>query len=606
MSLIILVFRLERGTFGVELNKLKRLKIVLCTQIPARYEFGDKKEDLILHPYEHIYVSEENTAYVLLGPMKHSNITDLKEDIDFCEAFAEILTGILKVGENRKDYRNLFPKNRRQRDITIRNDLDDPELEKLRQAREFFSGLSGLELEFWESVLRTKGKPGTLEEDLKRANIVGLISEELGLSPEFVKEVYESIYYEEYNSSTNLPIFKRLFEALDLSVRDFNRHSYKEIDFSEYLRKEIENEKGRLRGKFKSLAYAILKKRGLEEKQSFVKILGAFDSSSTEGKFDINEKLRLDIEGCINILLKSDPLKALNKDYENLLEKRDDNPDDEFSKNNKAFEQRIGESGGGYAEDIESFLSVTENTSLLYFGEINELVERFYKKFSRPSKEKDASGDGPVRKKKSIGLNGVDVEYEEDDYEALARNADEDLNNSDYEIESLEPSKPEQKTGEGTGRRGGGGLRGTAKKQTKEIGFLGEKYVYETLVKKYTKEKVIWASDYARKVNINPEGRDDIGYDICYTDESGKRHYVEVKATKDDEPAFSISRAEVRFGELNKSDYDVILVLSVCDKNRRLINVGKIFEFVEDESFSNNSKFTVDTQTFRIRFNYCK
>ena len=47
-------------------------------------------------------------------------------------------------------------------------------------------------------------------------------------------------------------------------------------------------------------------------------------------------------------------------------------------------------------------------------------------------------------------------------------------------------------------------------------------------------------------------------------------------------------------------------MLNVCEKNRRLINVGKIFEFAEDESFSNNSKFVVDTETFRIRFDYCR
>lgn len=599
----VLVFRLERGTFGVELNKLKRLKIVLCTHIPAKYEFDDKKEDLVLHPYEHVYVSEENTAYVLLESKKHSNISDLKEDITFCEAFAEILTGILKVGENRKDYRDLFPKNRRQRDITIRNDLDDPELAKLRQAKQFFGGLSELELEFWESVLRTKGKPETLEEDKKKADTVGWISEELGLDSEFVKEIYEGIYYEEYNSTNNLPFFKRLFENLGVSVRDFNRHSHKEIDFRDCIRKEIEREKCRLRSKFKSLAFAILKEGGIEQKKRFVNFLEAFDSSSVETKFDINKELKLDIEGCMNILLKRAPFEALNIDYGNLHEKRDDDPDGEYAKNKKGFEKKIDETGGGYIEDIESFLNVPENRSLLYFGEINELVERFDKKYSRPSKEGEPEG-GAVRKKKSIMLNGVDVEYDEDDYEALARSVDEDLKNDYYEIESHEPSKPEEKVSEGTGHGGGGPLRGSVKKRTKEIGFLGEKYVYEALVKEHTKEKVIWASDYARKVNVNPEGRDDIGYDIRYSDEKGNTHYVEVKATKNDEPIFSISRAEVRFGELNKSDYEVILVLNVCDKNRKLINIGKIFEFTEDETFSNNSKFVVDTENFRVKFNY--
>jgi hypothetical protein len=43
-------------------------------------------------------------------------------------------------------------------------------------------------------------------------------------------------------------------------------------------------------------------------------------------------------------------------------------------------------------------------------------------------------------------------------------------------------------------------------------------------------------------------------------------------------------------------------VLNVCNKNRRLLNLGNIFDYGEEESFSNNSKFKVDTEDFRIRF----
>ncbi len=599
----VLVFRLEKPTCRVESNKLKKLKVVLCTSIPARYEFGGTKEDLRLHPYEHIYISEENTAYLLLEAGKHREITDLKKDMSFCGAFAEILTGILKVEENRKDYRDLFPKDKPQRDMTIRDDLDDPDLEKLEKAKELFSGLSVLELEFWESVLRTKGKTVTFEEGEKKAHIVDTISEELNLDQEFVRQIYEGIYYEDYNSSTNLSFFKRLFNAIGVSVQEFNGHSFRQIDFTEYLRTEFENEKDRLRSRFKSLVFTVLRDKGVKEKESFVEVLEAFNSASIVDHFDINKDLFLDIQTCFDILFKSDPFSELNIAYPALLKQQDSDPDGEYTTNIEGFKRKIVETGGVYAEDIEAFLDAPENRSLLYFGEFNELVERFDKKYSRPPKEERKTGEGTIRRRKrSISLNGVDVEYEEDDYETLAGNVDEDLKNNDYEIESHEPSRPEEKESEGTRHGGAGGVRGTAKKQTKEIGFLGEKYVYGMLVKKYSKKKVVWASQYARMMNVNPEGRDDIGYDMWYSDENGKRHYVEVKASKDDGLAFSISKAEVRFGERQKSAYEVILVLNVCNKNRRLLNLGNIFDYGEEESFSNNSKFKVDTEDFRIRF----
>lgn len=598
----VLVFRLEKPTYRVESNRLKRLKVVLCTSIPARYEFGDTKEDLVLHPYEHIYIPEENTAYLLLQAGKHTDIPALKNEIRFCEAFSEILTGILKVGENRKDYRDLFPKDKSQRDMIIQNDLDDPELEKLKKAKELFIGLSDLVLDFWETVLRTKGKDDILTQDEEKAHIVDTISRELEIKHALVKEAYESIYYEDYNSSTNLPFFKKLFEALNISVRDFNRHSFREIDFTECLNKEFENEKYRLKTRFKSYVFTFLLDKNIKEKERFVEILEIFDITSVKDLFDINKDLVLDVQRCFDILFKKDLFGDFNIEYATLLKKQDSNPDDEFAKNKKAFERKIEETGSGYADDIESFLNAQENRSLVYFGEISELIERFNKKYSRPPKGKRGSGGGIAKKKKSISLNGYDVEFEEDDYATLAKNVDDDLRSSNYEIESHSPSRREEKAGEPPKLHGVGSGRGVTKKYAKEIGFLGEKYVYETLVRKHTKEKVVWASQYAKMVNVNPEGRDDIGHDISYADEEGKKHYVEVKATKNEEKAFSISKAEVRFGQKHKSDYDVILVLNVCDKNRRLLNLGKIFEFEEDATFNNNNKFCVDTETFRISF----
>lgn len=45
------------------------------------------------------------------------------------------------------------------------------------------------------------------------------------------------------------------------------------------------------------------------------------------------------------------------------------------------------------------------------------------------------------------------------------------------------------------------------------------------------------------------------------------------------------------------------MVLNVCDKERRFISLGNVFDYHEEESFSSNSKFTVETNDFRIRSN---
>jgi len=605
----VLAYRVQKHAsqsraFKTEINQLKRLKVTLCTHVRAKYRFREITEDLVLSPLEHIHIPEENTVYLVLEPGRRNEIGDLRNDFDFCDTLSEILTGVLKVEENRNNFRELFPRNKSHRDKAISRDLEDPDLEQLKRARELFGEISDLELEFWESILIAKGKADGLRQDKEEMQLVELIANKLSLKPHFVKELYEGIYYEDYNSNANLPFFKGLFEIPGITVQEFNRHSTTQIDFTEHLKEEFANEKFRLRNKFKSFVFSFLKDKSLKVKGSFLQIIEAFDRSSIEYHYDINEELFLDIKRCFDILLKNNLFREFNLDYEILLKQEDSDPDGEFIKNMGTFKRRINETGGGYSQDIEAFLNAVKNRSFLYFDEIDELLERFDKVYSRPPKDDGGAGDGIVRReKKSISLNGAVVEYEEDDFEAISKNVADDLKTSNYEIESHDPTRPEEKAGDGVGHGGGfGGGGGTAKKQTKEIGFLGEKYVYEMLVKKHTKGKVVWASQYARMVNVNPEGRDDLGYDIWYLDENGERHYVEVKASKDEELAFAISKAEVRFGEQNKSNYEIIMVLNVCDKNRKFFSLGKIFKYEADESFSNNSKFKIDTDNFRISF----
>ena len=84
--------------------------------------------------------------------------------------------------------------------------------------------------------------------------------------------------------------------------------------------------------------------------------------------------------------------------------------------------------------------------------------------------------------------------------------------------------------------------------------------------------------------------------------EDDKIHYVDVKATTGEDFSFEISTPEVRFGEEHKSDYEIIMVQNALTPERKAVNLGKIFEYSGDESFNSNSKFSVENDGFRIRF----
>lgn len=139
--------------------------------------------------------------------------------------------------------------------------------------------------------------------------------------------------------------------------------------------------------------------------------------------------------------------------------------------------------------------------------------------------------------------------------------------------------------------------------EKEEIGLIGEKILYEGLKKEYGKECVEWMSLNAKKAGINPKGNDHYGYDIHYK-KDGKIKFVEVKSSKNEITAFNISRYEVDFGEKNKDDYELWLVLNCMDKeSRKIISLGNVFKYKSiEESFNHNSNFLVENDNFIISF----
>ena len=311
-------------------------------------------------------------------------------------------------------------------------------------------------------------------------------------------------------------MLKELFAMADISVAKFNMYSSIQIDFQDFLMTQFERERSGLISKFKAaVAFAGLMKKNIAAKKEFFKYFNSFQNASIENAYNINDTLVLDIKGCFQYLFSKEPLCLLNIDYDTLNNGQNANIDAKYIENLAAFKSRLVETGGAYNSDIESFLDNSENRSLICFGELDELVSRFNQKFKRPPKTETSGGGGVSKRKREITLNGIHMEYDQDDFAQLASGIETDLQSHSYDIKSYTPSKPIHGSGYNSGFGGGGSRRGgITEGQAKEIGFIGEKYVYEILVHKYGQERVTWASQYAAQVGINPEGRDDVGYDL--------------------------------------------------------------------------------------------
>ena len=76
-----------------------------------------------------------------------------------------------------------------------------------------------------------------------------------------------------------------------------------------------------------------------------------------------------------------------------------------------------------------------------------------------------------------------------------------------------------------------------------------------------------------------------------------------MKSSSSDDNSFNISPQEVRFGEEYRKYYEIVQVLKALDQDRKIRNLGKVFDYEEEESFNNNRRFSVENDGYRIRFN---
>jgi hypothetical protein len=134
------------------------------------------------------------------------------------------------------------------------------------------------------------------------------------------------------------------------------------------------------------------------------------------------------------------------------------------------------------------------------------------------------------------------------------------------------------------------------------VGALGEGLAFEALRQRSGIHHVEIKSENAAQLG-RMAGTKGLGYDLTYMDAQGL-HYVEVKtSTIPENRQFYISQAEVTFGEQHPHNYEILLVTGILQAGGpRYESIGNPFVYSEGQGFFNNTDFTVELDTFRVRF----
>lgn len=128
---------------------LHSMRVMLCDGLTFNYSVNNNFYKATLKDYESIVSKESKVAYIKV-PKNIVNFDELQKEIKFASAVADILEQILDVSGDSSFYRDLFMKNRVDRDFTMQHDRSDEGLVYLNEARKKFGANINKEEDFGE------------------------------------------------------------------------------------------------------------------------------------------------------------------------------------------------------------------------------------------------------------------------------------------------------------------------------------------------------------------------------------------------------------------------------------------------------------------------
>lgn len=567
-------FRLAKDTDGKELNWIKNTKITLCTSIEPQYKHNEELREFILNPYEFIYIEKKNEVYLLVdNGKKYSSIADFQSDYKFADSIAEIFSSIIKVDTHRSSFRELFKESKINRNYILETELDDKDLEKLKSAKKKLNIVDDPKIQFWFSILSTLNKDYNYRK-YKNAEFVDLIKKQINLNINNFK-----LNYEDINKITNFPIIVNLFTELKIDISDYNKNSTVALNIIPYYEDILHQLKNDFQNNFEILLFNHLKENSVSEKEKFLDLQSKFEIFN---QFNIENTVNIDVQKIFFDTVKKEFQIDLTKEYENI------NLTEIFKKNRNELSNQIKPLNKSLLNEV-----IENNTnlrSLIYFSEYESIIKE-YNVLAENTEDK-----------KEINFNNKTIKIPKDDFEEIYKLIT--SKNPVTKIEKINSSKPEVTIDDENKNKHIGSSRNRISASDKEtLGFIGEIIVFESLKKRFGLDNVIWASGYAKKANINPNGDDNKHYDLKYKNKYGKWNFVEVKTTVSDKLEFKISNLEVNFGIKNKSNYEIMIVTNALDekKNRKIKRLPNPFKFEKNESFTNNSKFLVKNDVFTLK-----
>ena len=386
---------------------------------------------------------------------------------------------------------------------------------------------------------------------------------------------------------SDLQILFELFGTLGLSATAYNRHAPQPIDFSGLFQAAYDGLIARYAQTFEQLLFKQLESSLVKKQQRFEAERLAYQQlrvpESIPVDFEAETAFRKQVKTKWSVDIAEMPPGI------DLLEI--------MAGHEAAFIHRA-KVRGFTPEFLRAFLDkMPEHRSLLLFGNLRALLAKL------PIPVVAEGPGSPIRDVFTVGDEDVAFDNPNDLLaQLLARWAGHDTTIHALRTQAL----PNQDGSDTRQTRTGGRAYGSGHTQRPEIqalvGAIGEGLAFEALRQRVGVSNVEIKSENAAKLG-RMAGRMGLGYDLTYVDADGL-HFVEVKSSVGaGNRQFFISQAEVTFGEQHPQNYEILLVTGIHEASGpRYESLGNPFVYSEGQGFLHNSGFTVEHNTFRVRF----
>ena len=384
-----------------------------------------------------------------------------------------------------------------------------------------------------------------------------------------------------------LKVLFDLFGILGLTAAAYNRRAPQPVDFSSLFQTEYDTLIARNELRFEQLLFWRLTKASAREQRKFQTARTAYRllqvPTLIPSDFQAETAFRREVftRWAVNLDQVPEPVDLM----------------DVATEHEATFMQRA-QNELFTADFLRDFLDKTpERRSLIFFGRVPELLTEL------PTLTAPPATGGVVRGVFTVGNEQITFGQVSDLLAELRlRWAGHDMTIHPLRTQALPNQDPTN--GHRTSLGGRSSNRGHSHHpETQALtGAIGEGLAFEALQRRHGVSQVEIKSENAAKLGRMP-GTSGLGYDLSYLDARGQ-HFVEVKTSAvAGNRQFFVSRAEVTFGEQHPDTYEVLLITGIHEAGGpKYESLGNPFAYIAGQDFLHTTRFTVEHDTFRVRF----